>query len=228
MAFVEVLDLVKHFPVRSGMLNRVTARVHAVNGVSFQIRRGETLGVVGESGCGKSTLGRMLVRLIDPTSGTIRFDGHELSSLSHSELMPFRQRIQVIFQDPYSALNPRMTAETMLREVIRFHNVVPINETDAYINSMLQKVGLPQDARSRYPHEFSGGQRQRLNIARALAVKPEFIVADEPVSALDVSVRAQVLNLLMDLKDEFDQCALRVRGHHAVRVARSESGRALL
>ena len=204
MAFVEVRDLVKHFPVRGGMLNRVTARVHAVNGVSFQIRRGETLGVVGESGCGKSTLGRMLVRLIDPTSGTIRFDGHELSSLSHSALMPFRQRIQVIFQDPYSALNPRMTAETMLREVIRFHKVVPINETDAYINSMLQKVGLPQDARSRYPHEFSGGQRQRLNIARALAVKPEFIVADEPASALDVSVRAQVLNLLMDLKDEFD------------------------
>lgn len=204
MAYVEAENLVKHFPVRGGVLNQVTANVHAVNGVNFQINRGETLGVVGESGCGKSTLGRMLVRLLDPTSGTIRFDDADLTTLSHRDLMPFRRRIQMIFQDPYSALNPRMTAETMLREVVRFHRIVPASETDAYIDSMLDKVGLPRDARTRYPHEFSGGQRQRLNIARALSVKPEFVIADEPVSALDVSVRAQVLNLLMDLKDEFN------------------------
>ena len=204
MAFVEAENLVKHFPVRGGVLNQVTGHVHAVNGVNFQINRGETLGVVGESGCGKSTLGRMLVRLLDPTNGSIRFDKVDLTTLSHGELMPFRRRIQMIFQDPYSALNPRMTAETMLREVVRFHRIVPTNEIDAYIDSMLEKVGLPNDARTRYPHEFSGGQRQRLNIARALSVKPEFVIADEPVSALDVSVRAQILNLLMDLKDEFD------------------------
>lgn len=204
MSFVAGENLVKHFPVRGGVLNQVTGKVHAVNGVSFQISRGETLGVVGESGCGKSTLGRMLVRLLDATSGTIQFDGVELDSLSHDDLLPYRRRIQMIFQDPYSALNPRMTAETMLREVVRFHKVVPANEIDAYIDSMLEKVGLPKDARTRYPHEFSGGQRQRLNIARALSVKPEFVIADEPVSALDVSVRAQVLNLLMALKDEFD------------------------
>lgn len=203
MAFVEAENLVKHFPVRGGVLNQTTGHVHAVNGVSFQIKRGETLGVVGESGCGKSTLGRMLVRLLDPTAGSIRYDDADLTNLSHGDLMPFRRRIQMIFQDPYSALNPRMTAETMLREVVRFHKIVPTNEIDAYIDSMLEKVGLPRDARTRYPHEFSGGQRQRLNIARALSVKPEFVIADEPVSALDVSVRAQVLNLLMDLKDEF-------------------------
>jgi oligopeptide/dipeptide ABC transporter ATP-binding protein len=204
MSLVKVNNLVKHFPIRGGLLNRVTAKVHAVNGVSFQIERGETLGIVGESGCGKSTLGRMLARLIDPTSGSVEFDGTCLTDLEHGQLTKYRKHIQFVFQDPYSALNPRMTAETMLREVVRFHQVVPKHETDSYIDSLLEKVGLPQDARSRYPHEFSGGQRQRLNIARALAVKPEFLIADEPVSALDVSVRAQVLNLLMDLKEEFD------------------------
>lgn len=203
MAFVEVDRLVKHFPVHGGFLNRVVARVHAVNGVSFQIARGEILGIVGESGCGKSTLGKTMVRLTEPTSGAIRFDGRDITQFSHRSLMPFRRRMQFIFQDPYSSLNPRLPAESMLREVIRFHRVVPANAMDGYIDSLIEQVGLRPDARKRYPHEFSGGQRQRLNIARALAVKPEFVVADEPVSALDVSIQAQILNLLMDLKDEF-------------------------
>ncbi len=203
MAMIQVDNLVKHFPVRGGILNRVVANVHALNGVSFEIERGETVGIVGESGCGKSTLGKTLVRLIEATSGTIRYQSEEITHMSHSELMPLRREMQFIFQDPYSALNPRMTAGGMLREVIRFHKVVPADQVESYIDSLLGKVGMSADAKKKFPHEFSGGQRQRLNIARALAVKPEFIVADEPVSALDVSIQAQILNLLMDLKEEF-------------------------
>jgi len=203
MPLIEVQNLVKHFPKHGGVFNRVIANVHAVNGVSFDIEQGETLGVVGESGCGKSTLGKALVRLIDPTSGSIWFDGQDISRLRHGQMMPLRRRMQFIFQDPYSSLNPRMTAGGMLREVVRFHGIVPPGEIDDYIVSMIEKVGLRADAKNRYPHEFSGGQRQRLNIARALALQPEFIVADEPVSALDVSIQAQILNLLIDLKREF-------------------------
>ncbi|MEQ9406288.1 MAG: ABC transporter ATP-binding protein [Fuerstiella sp.] len=203
MAFIEVDNLVKHFPVHGGVLNRVVAHVQAVNGVSLQIEKGETLGIIGESGCGKSTLGKAMIRLIEPTSGTVRYDGKMTTGLSHSALMPFRRRMQFIFQDPYSSLNPRMTAAQMLAEVIRFHDIVPKSGTDAYIEELLDTVRLRKDAKNRYPHEFSGGQRQRLNIARALAVKPEFIIADEPVSALDVSVQAQILNLLMDLREQF-------------------------
>ena len=203
MSLIEVNNLVKHFPVRGGFFNRVVGNVHAVNGVSFNIQRGETVGIVGESGCGKSTLGKTLVRLLEPTSGSIKFDGQEITTQKHAELMPLRNRIQFIFQDPYSSLNPRLTAGGMLREAIRFHKIVPDDQVNDYIDSLIQKVGLRPDARNRYPHEFSGGQRQRLNIARALSLKPEFIVADEPVSALDVSIQAQILNLLMDLKDEF-------------------------
>lgn len=203
MAMIQVDNLVKHFPVRGGFLNRIVANVHALNGVSFEIERGETVGIVGESGCGKSTLGKTLVRLIEPTSGTIQYQSTAITSLNHAELMPLRRQMQFIFQDPYSALNPRMTAGAMLREVIRFHQVVPADQVESYIDSLLSKVGMSTDSKKRFPHEFSGGQRQRLNIARALAVKPEFIVADEPVSALDVSIQAQILNLLMDLKDEF-------------------------
>ena len=174
MSFVEVRNLVKHFPVRGGVLNRVVANVQAVNDVSLQIEKGETLGVIGESGCGKSTLGKAMIRLLDPTSGRIFFDGKETTNLDHRDLMPMRRRMQFIFQDPYSSLNPRMTARQMLSEVIRFHDVVPKAETSRYVDELLEIVQLRKDVKDRYPHEFSGGQRQRLNIARALAVKPEF------------------------------------------------------
>ena len=203
MPLVQVENLVKHFPKRGGFLNRVISKVHAVNGVSFEIERGETLGIVGESGCGKSTLGKTLIRLIEPTAGRIVFAGKDITAMGHRELMPLRAEMQFIFQDPYSSLNPRFTAAAMLREVIRFHRMRPPEKVEGFIDELITKVGLRPDARNRYPHEFSGGQRQRLNIARALAVEPQFIVADEPVSALDVSIQAQMLNLLMDLKNEF-------------------------
>ena len=203
MPLIEVQNLVKHFPKRGGFLNREIAKVHAVNGVSFEIHRGETLGVVGESGCGKSTLGKVIMRLLDPTSGTVRYAGTQIEALSYGEMMPFRKRMQIIFQDPNSSLNPRLSVGKMLREVVRFHKVVPPEVVEDTIDSLIAKVGLRPDDKPKFPHEFSGGQRQRIGIARALAVKPEFIVADEPVSALDVSIQAQVLNLLMDLKDEF-------------------------
>ncbi|MEP3482321.1 MAG: ABC transporter ATP-binding protein [Fuerstiella sp.] len=203
MSFVEVHNLVKHFPIRGGVLNKVISNVQAVNDVSLNIEKGETLGVIGESGCGKSTLGKTMIRLLEPTSGEVFFDGKETTGLGHNDLMPFRRRMQFIFQDPYSSLNPRMTAAQMLKEVIRFHDVVSVKDRNKYIEELLETVQLRADMKNRYPHEFSGGQRQRLNIARALAVKPEFIIADEPVSALDVSVQAQILNLLMDLREQF-------------------------
>lgn len=203
MSLVEVNNLVKHFPKHGGFLNRVVSKVHALNGVSFQIRRGETLGVVGESGCGKSTLGRVLVRLLEPTSGSVVFDGRDISRLSHERMLPFRRRMQIVFQDPNSSLNPRMTVEQTLREAVKFHKVVPSREMASYVDELIAKVGLRVDDKGKYPHEFSGGQKQRIGIARALSVKPEFIVADEPISALDVSIQAQVLNLMMDLKQEF-------------------------
>jgi ABC-type oligopeptide transport system ATPase subunit len=203
MNLPEVQSLVKHFPVRGGLLNRVVGNVHALRGVSFQIHRGEIVGVVGESGCGKTTLGKLIVRLLDATSGSIKFDNHDITPLNHRQLMPWRPRIQMIFQDPYSSLNPRLTAAHTLREAVRFHHVVPRHETNGYVQSLLAKVGLRADMQHRYPHEFSGGQRQRINIARALAVQPDLIVADEPVSALDVSIQAQILNLLMELKEEY-------------------------
>jgi oligopeptide transport system ATP-binding protein len=200
---LEVQNLVKHFAVRGGVLNTVVGHVHAVNGVSLTIPRGQTLGVVGESGCGKSTLGKLVIRLIEPTGGTVKFDGKDITALDHAHLMTFRRKMQIIFQDPYSSLNPRLTVCAMLKEAITFHRIVPPGEIEAYIDSLIATVGLRSDAKDKFPHEFSGGQRQRLGIARALALKPEFIVADEPVSALDVSIQAQVLNLLMGLKEEF-------------------------
>ncbi len=202
MTLLQVSNLVKHFPVRGGVLNTVQAKVHAVNGVSLTVNKGEAVGVVGESGCGKSTLGKLIIRLFDPTSGSITYDGREITGLGHDELMPFRRKMQIIFQDPYSSLNPRLTVAGLLREAIRFHDVVPREGVEAYIDELIAKVGLRADAKGKFPHEFSGGQRQRIGIARALALKPEFLVADEPVSALDVSIQAQVLNLMMDLKKE--------------------------
>ncbi len=201
---VKVDNLVKHFPVHGGLLNRVIAKVHAVNGVTFSIKRGEIVGVVGESGCGKSTLGKTLIRLFEPTAGKIIYDGREITHLAHGYMMPFRKHIQMVFQDPNSSLNPRYSAGAMLREVVRFHQIVPHHETRDYIRELVAKVGLHDDAIEKYPHEFSGGQRQRLSIARALAVRPDFVVADEPVSSLDVSIQAQILNLMLDLKEDFD------------------------
>lgn len=202
-SLLEVRSLVKHFPVRGGVLNKTIGHVKAVNGVSLSIGKGEVVGVVGESGCGKSTLGKCVIRLIEPTSGSVRFEGVDITKLDHGEMMPFRRKMQIIFQDPYSSLNPRLTVRKMLRETIRFHQVVPAGEIDGYIDHLIGRVGLRKDAKDKFPHEFSGGQRQRIGIARALALRPRFLVADEPVSALDVSIQAQVLNLMMELKDEF-------------------------
>jgi oligopeptide/dipeptide ABC transporter ATP-binding protein len=204
MPLVEVSNLVKYFPVRGGLMNRILRQVHAVNGVSFAIEKGEILGVVGESGCGKSTLGKLIIHLLEATAGEILYQGQDISQLSSRELMPYRRQMQMIFQDPHSSLNPRMTAGNAVREMLAFHKIVPKSELPAAVDTLFAKVGIHADAKDKYPHEFSGGQKQRVGIARALAVNPEFIIADEPVSALDVSIQAQVLNLLMELKDDFD------------------------
>ena len=199
---VEVRDLVKHFPVRGGILQRTIGWVQAVDGVSFEIRRGETLGLVGESGCGKTTVGRLLLRLIEPTSGSIRFDGVELTELKGAALKPYRRRIQIIFQDPYASLDPRAPVADSIGEGLRIHGVGTGPERRQKVRRMMDLVGLmPYHAR-RYPHEFSGGQRQRIGIARALVLEPDLVVCDEPVSALDVSIQAQVLNLLNQLQRE--------------------------
>ncbi len=202
---LEAVDLVKHFPVRSTAFRRGGHEVvHAVDGVSLEVRRGETLGIVGESGCGKSTLGRLLVRLHDPTSGTVRFGGVDITSLSRRALRPYRREMQMIFQDPYASLNPRKRVGQILEDPFRIHRSADRAETRRQVRGLLEVVGLSPDHVNRYPHEFSGGQRQRIGVARALALNPKLIVADEPVSALDVSIQAQVINLLDDLQDDFD------------------------
>jgi len=201
-ALVEVSDLVKHFPITSGVvLQRQVAAVHAVDGISFTVRAGETLGIVGETGCGKSTTARLLLRLVDPTSGKIRFDGEDITAAGGSHLKRLRREMQMIFQDPYSALNPRKTVGSVIAEPFVIHGLQRgEGERKRAVQDLMEQVGLNPEHYNRYPHEFSGGQRQRIGIARALALKPRLIVADEPVSALDVSIQAQILNLLRELQ----------------------------
>jgi oligopeptide/dipeptide ABC transporter ATP-binding protein len=200
---VSAIGLAKHYALSGGaFLRRQTIAVRAVDGVALDIMPGETLGLVGESGCGKSTLGRTLIRLIEPTGGTIAFDGADITALGAKAMRPKRRAMQIIFQDPYGALNPRMSVEDIIMEPLVIHGAKADAGTRALVADMLRLVGLPQRAASRFPHEFSGGQRQRVGIARALALKPRFVVCDEPVSALDVSVQAQIVNLLQDLQAE--------------------------
>jgi oligopeptide/dipeptide ABC transporter ATP-binding protein len=202
-ALLEVTDLKKHFPIYRGVFSKVSGHVYAVDGVSFSIAKGETLGLVGESGCGKSTVGRTLLRLLEPTAGTVRVAGEDITHLAGEKLLPYRRRMQMIYQDPYASLNPRMTAGEIVGEPMVVHNVGTPAERREKVASLFDRVGLRPESASRYPHEFSGGQRQRIGIARALALNPDLIVGDEPVSALDVSIQAQIINLLMDLQDEF-------------------------
>jgi len=199
---LQVEGLKKHFPVGGRLLRRGQSVVYAVDGVSFRIGRGETLGMVGESGCGKSTVGRAILNLIEPTAGTVQLDGDDIAGLSRERMLPYRRRMQIIFQDPYASLNPRMTAGDLVGEPLAVHGVAAGQEKRDRIAALFRRVGLRPDQMKNYPHEFSGGQRQRVGIARALAIGPELIIADEPVSALDVSIQAQVVNLLMDLQDE--------------------------
>ncbi len=199
---VTVSDLAVYFPVRTGVFSRVTGQVHAVDGLSFEIPKGKTLSLVGESGSGKTTAGRAILHLLKPTRGRVVFNGVDLETLDRGELRSLRKEMQLIFQDPYGSLNPRMTVYSVLAEALRKHKLVTKDKLRARVNELLGLVGLPPEAADRYPNEFSGGQRQRIGVARALAVEPELIVADEPISALDVSIQAQILNLLSDLQDQ--------------------------
>ncbi|UYZ23213.1 ABC transporter ATP-binding protein [Mesobacillus jeotgali] len=201
---LELQDLKKHFPIKSGLLQKTVGHIKAVDGINLKVNKGETLGIVGESGCGKSTVGRTIIRLYEPTDGKIIFNGQDISHLSESDLRKdVRKNIQMIFQDPFASLNPRKTLRSIIREPLDTHQIFKGKERDAHVEGLLEKVGLNASFINRYPHEFSGGQRQRIGIARTLALNPELIIADEAVSALDVSIQAQIINLMEDLQEEF-------------------------
>lgn len=199
---IEVRDLAKHFPIQKGLLNRTVGHVRAVDGISFDLKRGSTVSLVGESGCGKTTTGRLVLRLLEPTHGSVRFEGRDLADISKAELRGLRQRLQIIFQDPFSSLDPRMSTASIVGEGLEIHGIASGDEKIERVAELLEMVGLSRRDLKKFPHQFSGGQRQRIGIARALATNPEVIVCDEAVSALDVSIQAQVLNLLKDLQSE--------------------------
>lgn len=202
-SIVKIEDLKKYFPIKGGILKRTVGHVKAVDGVTFDIRKGETLGIVGESGSGKSTLGRMILRLLEPTDGEILFQDHDITHLRNKHMRPFRKDMQIIFQDPFASLNTKMSVEQLIEEPLLVQTKLSKKERKEKVKELLEKVGLRASDRLKYPHEFSGGQRQRISIARALAINPKLVIADEAVSALDVSIQAQVLNLMSDLQDEF-------------------------